>query len=376
MKRLNMKFFWLGLALLFTATTWAAPPNVSSRAWVVIDQASGRELAASQADLPLAPASLTQLMTAYVLLGDIRKNKLSLGEMVTVPAAATQMDGARVFLKAGDQVSVDTLLQAMLVESASDATIALVTAADGSEAAFVARMNREAKRLGMSKTRFMNATGLNAPGHESSARDLALLGRALARDFPERLPFFSQKELPYKGVTYYNGNRLLWRDSTVTGLKVGRTPQAGYCMAASAQRGDQRRIAVVLDARSDAQRTQDALKLLNYGFENFDSVPLYRARQAVKVINIYRGERPSVSMGFEQDFHLLVPRGSAARVKAEVITRQPIVAPINRGQRLVTLRLTLDGKSIGDYPLVALEDVGVAGLFGRGWDSIRLLFAK
>jgi len=333
-------------------------------------------LAASRADLPLAPASLTQLMTAYVLLGDIRKNKLSLGEMVTVPAAATQMDGARVFLKAGDQVSVDTLLQAMLVESASDATIALVTAADGSEAAFVARMNREAKRLGMSKTRFMNATGLNAPGHESSARDLALLGRALARDFPERLPFFSQKELPYKGVTYYNGNRLLWRDSTVTGLKVGRTPQAGYCMAASAQRGDQRRIAVVLDARSDAQRTQDALKLLNYGFENFDSVPLYRARQAVKVINIYRGERPSVSMGFEQDFHLLVPRGSAARVKAEVITRQPIVAPINRGQRLGTLRLTLDGKSIGDYPLVALEDVGVAGLFGRGWDSIRLLFAK
>ncbi|MBS0329873.1 MAG: D-alanyl-D-alanine carboxypeptidase, partial [Proteobacteria bacterium] len=176
MKRLNMKSFWLGLALFFTVTTWAAPPNVSSRAWVVIDQASGRELAASQADLPLAPASLTQLMTAYVLLGDIRKNKLSLGEMVTVPAAAIQMDGARVFLKAGDQVSVDTLLQAMLVESASDATIALVTAADGSEAAFVARMNREAKRLGMSKTRFMNATGLNAPGHESSARDLALLG--------------------------------------------------------------------------------------------------------------------------------------------------------------------------------------------------------
>lgn len=371
-----MKFFWLGLALFFTATTWAAPPNVSSRAWVVIDQASGRELAASQADLPLAPASLTQLMTAYVLLGDIRKNKLSLGERVTVPAAATQMDGSRVFLKAGDQVSVDTLLQAMLVESASDATITLVTAADGSEAAFVARMNREAGRLGMSKTHFMNATGLNEPGHESSARDLALLGRALARDFPERLTLFSQKELPYQGITYYNGNRLLWRDSTVTGLKVGRTPEAGYCMAASAQRGDQRRIAVVLGARSDAQRTQDALKLLNYGFENFDSVPLYRARQAVKVVSIYRGEHPSASMGFEQDFHLLVPRGSAARVKAEVITRQPVVAPINRGQRLGTLRLTLDGKPLGDYPLVALQDVGVAGLFGRGWDSIRLLFAK
>ncbi len=376
MKRLNMKFFWLGLTLLFSATAWAAPPSIASRAWIVIDQTSGRELAGSQADLPLAPASLTQLMTAYVLLDDIRKNKLSLGELVTVPAAATQIDGSRIFLKAGDKVSVDTLLQAMLVKSASDATITLVTAANGSEAAFVEHMNREARRLGMTKTHFMNATGLNEPGHASSARDLALLGLALARDFPERLSFFNQKELPYKGVTYYNGNRLLWRDATVTGLKVGRTPQAGYCMVASAQRGDQRRIAVILDARSDAQRTQDALKLLNYGFENFDSMPLYQARQTVKVIDVYRGVRSSVDIGFEKDFHLLVPRGSAARVKAEVVTEQPVVAPIYKGQRLGTLRLTLDGKPLSAYPLVALQDVGVAGLFGRVWDSFRLLFVK
>ncbi|MBI3431331.1 MAG: D-alanyl-D-alanine carboxypeptidase [Hydrogenophilales bacterium] len=371
-----MKTFWLGLALLFSATVWAAPPGIASRAWVVIDQTSGRELAASQADLPLAPASLTQMMTAYVLLSDIRRNKLSLGEMVSVPQAATEADGARIFLKPGEKVSVDALLQGMLVESASDATLTLVTAVDGSEAAFVERMNREARRMGMTKTRFMNATGLAAPGHESSAHDLAVLGLALARDFPDRLAFFSQKELAFQGVTYYNGNRLLWRDNTVTGLKVGHTPQAGYCMAASAQRGDQRRIAVVLGARSDAQRTQDALKLLNYAFENFDSVPLYRAQQAVKVVNLYRGDRPSVSMGFAQDFHLVVPRGAAPRVKAEVITRQPVVAPVNKGQRMGTLRLTLDGKPLGDYPLVALHDVGVAGIFGRGWDSLRLLFAK
>jgi len=371
-----MRILWLGLALLFSAAVWAAPPRIASRAWVVIDQASGRELAGSQADLPLAPASLTQMMTAYVLLGDIRRNKLSLGETVGVPQAATEAEGARIFLKPGEKVSVDTLLQGMLVESASDATLALVTAADGSEAAFVARMNRAARQLGMTKTRFMNATGLAVPGHVSSAYDLALLGRALTREFPERLAFFSQKELAFQGVTYYNGNRLLWRDNTVTGLKAGRAPQAGYCMAASAQRGDQRRIAVVLDARSDAQRTQDALKLLNYAFENFDSVPLYRARQVVKVVNLYRGDRPSVSVGFEQDFHLVVPRGGAPRVKAEVITRQPIVAPVNRGQRLGTLRLTLDGRPLGDYPLVALHDVGVAGILGRGWDSLRLLFAR
>ncbi len=371
-----MKYLWWGLALLFSASVWAAPAGIASRAWVVIDQASGRELAAHQPDLPLAPASLTQLMTAYVLLGDIRRNKLGLGEMVTVPEAATRVDGARVFLKAGDQVSVDTLLQAMLLQSAGDATLALVTATDGSEAAFVERMNREARRLGMTRTRFMNATGLTEPGHESSARDLALLGRALMRDFPDRQTFFAQKELAFKGLSYYNANRLLWRDSTVNGLKVGRTVQAGYCMAASAQRGDQRRIAVVLGARSDAQRTQDALRLLNFGFENFDSVLLYRARQPVKVANLYRGARATVSLGFEQDFHLLTPRGSASRIRAQIITQQPIVAPVRRGQRMGTLRLTLDGKLLGDYPLVALHDVSVAGILGRGWDSIRLLFAK
>jgi D-alanyl-D-alanine carboxypeptidase/D-alanyl-D-alanine carboxypeptidase (penicillin-binding protein 5/6) len=251
-----------------------------------------------------------------------------------------------------------------------------VTATDGSEATFVERMNREAKRLGLTQTHFVNATGLSVPQHASSARDLALLGRALMRDFPDRLGLFGQKELAFKGVTYYNGNTLLWRDATVSGLKAGHSPQAGYCMAASAQRGDQRRIAVVLGERSDPQRTQDALKLLNYGFENFDSVLLYRAGQAVKVAKLYRGAQPTVSLGFEQDFHLLTPRNGAARVKAQVITRQPVVAPVHKGQRLGTLRLTLDGQPLGDYPLVALQDVGVAGILGRGWDSIRLFFSQ
>jgi len=371
-----MRVFWLGLALLFSATVWAAPPSISARAWIVIDQASGHVLADSQADLPLPPASLTQMMTAYVLLDDLRKNKLSLGELITVPPAATQVDGARLFLTAGEKVSVDTLLQGMLVESAGDAVITLVTAAEGNETAFVARMNREARRLGMTKTRFLNATGLSEPGHESSARDLALLGRALARGFPDRMGFFLQKTLQYKGATYYNGNRLLWRDDTVIGLKAGRTPQAGYCTAALAQRGDQRRLAVVLNARTDVLRAQNALKLLNFGFENFDSVLLYRARQALKSVRIYRGDSPSISMGFEQDFHMLVPRGSATRVKAEIVTRQPVVAPIRTGQNLGVLRLTLDGQPFGDYPMVALHNVGVAGIFGRVWDSLQLFFAR
>lgn len=371
-----MKVFWWVVAMLVSVSAWAEPGGINARAWILIDQASGRELAAHQADLPLAPASLTQLMTAYVLLGDIKKNKLSLGETVTVPESAAEVDGARVFLKPGDQISVDTLLKAMLLQSAGDATLALVIATDGSEAAFVSRMNQAAKQLGMRRTHFMNATGLTEPGHESSARDLALLGRALIRQFPGRQDFFSQKDLALKGITYYNGNRLLWRDSTITGLKVGRTVQAGYCMAASAQRGGQKRIAVLLGARSDAQRTQEALKLLNYGFENFESARLYRAQQPVKVAPLYRGARASVNMGFEQDFYLLAPRGSLNRVKAEVVTQEPIVAPINRGQRMGTLRLTLDGKPFGSYALVALHDVAVAGVLGRGWDSIRLFFSR
>ena len=374
MQRVSLGLLGLVFAgLFFTVTAWAAPSGMTARAWLSIDQATGRELAAYQADLPLAPASLTQLMTAYVLLGDIKKNKLSLGEMLSVPQAAEQVDGARVFLKAGEQISVDTLLQAMLVASAGDATLTLVTATDGSEAAFVKRMNAEAKRLGMTKTRFMNATGLTEPGHESSARDLAVLGQALVRDIPDRQVFFTQKELIFKGITYYNANRLLWRDPTVNGLKVGRTAQAGYCAVTSAQRGDQRRIAVVLGARTDAQRTQDALKLLNDGFENFDSVLLYRAQQPVKVAKVYRGVSESLTLGFTQDFYLLIPHGSAARLKAQVITQQPMLAPVSKGQRMGSLRLTLDGQPLGDFPLLALQDVSVSGIFGRAWDSLRLM---
>ena len=367
---------WALAGLLFPLILQAAPQGITSRAWILVDQASGRELAAHQADVPLAPASLTKLMTAYVLFGDIRKEKLSLGELLTVPEGAVPADGATVFLQAGEQLGVDTLLQAMLVHSANDATLALVIAAAGTEAAFVERMNKEARRLGMARTRFRNATGLVEPGHESTARDMAILARAVQRDFPERMAYFKQKELTLKGITFYSRNRLLWRDETVTGLKAGRAAEAGYCLTASATRGDQGRVAVVLGARTDALRAQDTLNLLNYGFEKFDSVLLYRAQQPVRQIELYRGARSTVSLGFEQDFHLLAPKGTTSRVQGQIITQRPVVAPVRRGERLGTLRLTLDGKPIGEYPLVALHEVRVAGILGRGWDSIRLFFAK
>lgn len=372
---LIQRIFVALLAALVSASALAGAPKLQARAWALIDGSSGRLLAGHQAELPLPPASLVQLMTAYVLFHDIKANKLALGEAVSVPEAAVASDGARLFLKAGDRVSVDTLLRGMLVESATDAALALALATDGSEAAFVARMNATAQRLGLTQTRFTNVNGYSDPEQRASARDLALLGRALLRDFPERKAYFSQRSIEFRDYTGYNGNTLLWRDATVDGLKAGRTLEADYVMAASAQRGNQRRIAVVLGARSEPQRAADAQALLNYGFEAWESSRFYRAMQPVKTLPIYRGERESVNLGFLQDFHVLLPAGQTARIKAQVISQRPLVAPVRRGDRLGTLRLTEDGKAIADYPLVALHDVGVAGLLGRGWDSIRLLFA-
>jgi D-alanyl-D-alanine carboxypeptidase/D-alanyl-D-alanine carboxypeptidase (penicillin-binding protein 5/6) len=373
-----MKFLLCLCLLLFPLSGFAASaaPRLPARAWIVVDQASGQELTAHNADVQLAPASLTKMMTAYVLFSDLRDKKLALGNTLSVPASALKIDGATVFLSEGEAVSVDTLLQGMLVQSASDATQTLVEAASGSAGVFVERMNREAARLGMTRTRFTNVVGLDEPGHTSTARDLAMLARALQTGFPEYQKYFVQKEFVHKGITFYNRNRLLWLDGSVDGLKTGHTARAGYCLTASAQRGDQRRVAVVLGAATDTQRVQGALGLLNFGFENYDSVRLYQARQPIKTIKLYRGVRDAVSIGFEQDFYLLIPKGAASRLNAQVLTQQPMVAPIRKGQALGMLRLSLDGKPLGDYPLHALHDVGVAGVLGRGWDSIKLLFAK
>ncbi|MEQ1592387.1 MAG: D-alanyl-D-alanine carboxypeptidase family protein [Thiobacillaceae bacterium] len=373
-----MKFLFFLCLLLFPlfASAASTAPRLAARAWIVIDQASGQELAAQNADVQLAPASLTKMMTAYLLFTDLRNKKLALDKTLSVPSNALKTDGATVFLSAGEEISIDTLLQAMLVQSASDATQTLVEAASGSAGAFVERMNHEAARLGMTRTRFANVVGLDESGHISTARDLAMLARALQTHFPEYQKYFVQKEFVHKGITFYNRNRLLWQDGGTTGLKTGRTNRAGYCLAASARRGDQQRIAVVLGAASDSQRVQGASSLLNFSFENYDSMRLYPARQPVKTVKLYRGARDTVSLGFEQDFYLLIPKGSAPRLTAQVVTQQPVVAPIRKGQALGTLRLSLDGKALGGYSLHALHDVGVAGVLGRGWDSIKLLFAK
>lgn len=363
---------WMPLQLYAAAPA----PVIPARAWVLIDQPSNKLLAWGNQDVQLAPASLTKMMTAYLLFADLQNKNLSLEDTLTVPRAALKNEGATIFLTAGEAVNVEVLLQGMLVHSAGDATLTLVETVSDTEADFVARMNAEAHRLGMTRTQFKNATGFDEPGHTSTARDMALLTRALQLQFPQYQHFFVQKEFSHKGITFYNTNRLLWLDSSVDGLKTGRSAKAGYCLAASAKRAEQRRIAIVLGAVSDAKRAQGAQSLLNFGFENFDSARIYRAGQVVKNVKLYRGMRESVNIGFGQDYYLLVAKGAVPRVKAQVVTQQPVVAPIRRGQPLGKLRLILDGNILSEYPLLAMHDVEIAGIFGRGWDSIKLLFAK
>jgi len=370
----------LMLGLFLTCLSWATwavtPPNIQARAWVLVDQPSGRILAAGNPNVQLAPASLTKLMTAYLLFTDLRNNKLRLDNVQTVPVSALRLEGATIFLSAGEPVKVETLLQGMLVSSATDATLTLIEAVARSETAFVTRMNDEALRMGLTRTKFTNATGLDQPGNVSTARDLAEVARLLQQDFPQYQHFFMQQAFSHKGIHFYNTNRLLWLDSSVVGLKTGRTPQAGFCVAAAATRGNQRRIAVVLGANSDARRAQSAQNLLNYGFEYFDGARLYRAGEVVKNVKLFRGARDSVNIGLAQDFYILVGKGAVSRVKAQVLTQQPVVAPIRKGQPLGRLRLSVDGTALGEYPLIAMQDVEVAGVVGRSLDSLRLLFTK
>lgn len=370
--------FLIVLCLGFLSFTVGAntAPNIQARAWVLVDQPSGRILASGNPDVQLPPASLTNLMTAYLLFTDLRNNKLTLDKPLLVPMSALRREGPTLFLSAGEPVQVKTLLEGMLVHSASDATLTLIEGVARSETAFVARMNNEARRLGMTRTRFTNAMGLDQPGHVSTARDLAMLARTLRLEFPQYQHFFMQKGLSHKGIHFYNPNRLLWMDSSVDGLKTGRTPKAGFCIAASATRGDQRRIAVILGAYTDARRVQHAQSLLNYGFEYFDGARLYQAGQVIKNVKLYRGARDSVSLGLAQDFYILVGKGAVSRVKAQVLTQQPVVAPVRKGQPLGRLRLSLDGAVLGEYPLLATHDVEVAGVLGRLWDSIKLLFSR
>jgi D-alanyl-D-alanine carboxypeptidase (penicillin-binding protein 5/6) len=369
--------FLAGLLLLvsFAAAAAAAPqpPSVIGKAWMIGDLSSGQLLAAQRADERFEPASLTKLMTAYVVFGALRERKLSPDQQVSVSPRAWKAGGSRMFIEPRRPVTVDELIRGVVVQSANDACIALAEAVAGSEDVFVQLMNRQAARLGMKSTKFMNASGLPDAQHYSTAQDLYLLAAALIRDFPnEYAQYYSQKEYRYNNITQPNRNRLLWIDPSVDGLKTGHTEAAGYCLIASSRRGGRRLLSVLLGSTSEAARAQESLKLLNWGFQFFDSIKLYAAGSPVRALEVWKGAARNVKVGVGEDLFVTVPRGEADKLKAELVSQQPLVAPLAKGQRVGLVRVSHDGKAYGEFPLVTLEPVAVAGFFRRTWDTLRL----
>ncbi len=350
------------------------PPAIAARSWLLVDVASGQPIAGRNADERMEPASLTKLMTAYVAFSALRHKQVALEQAVPVSVRAWRSGGSRMFIQPNKKVTVEELLHGMIVDSGNDACIALAEAIAGSEEAFVQMMNREAQRLGMANTRFTNASGLPDPKHYSTASDLALLTVALIRDFPEYYKLYSVREYRYNNITQLNRNRLLWLDPNVDGVKTGHTESAGYCLVASAKRGSRRLMSVVMGAASETMRAQESQKLLNYGFQFFDSVRLYQKEHAISTLEVWKGSASRLHAGVLRDLFVTVPKGEADKLKAELLSEQPLIAPVAQGQKVGTLRVTLDGKPLADYPVVALESVGIAGWLGRAWDSFRLLF--
>jgi D-alanyl-D-alanine carboxypeptidase (penicillin-binding protein 5/6) len=375
MKSLAVLLLFVSLALpARAALPVPPPPQIEARAWLLIDTASGLPLAEKNPDAKVEPASLTKLMTAYLTFSAIKEGRLTLAQPLPVSEKAWKAEGSRMFLDPKRPASVENLLKGMIVQSGNDACIVLAEAVAGSEESFAHLMNQMAKRLGMTGTQYVNATGLPHPGHFTTARDLARLSSVLIRDFPEFYKFYSMREFAYNGITQPNRNRLLFMDPSVDGVKTGHTESAGYCLIASARREQRRLLSVVLGTGSDSARAMESQKLLNYGFQFFETVKLYPANQAVSSLRIYKGRGGHVKAGFISDFHVTVPRGTAKAIQAQLITQQPLLAPVKRGQRLGTLRLSANGQPVGDYPLLAIEEVEVAGILGRGWDNILLMF--
>ena len=373
-----MRFLYSFLLLLMPALACAQQvptlPPIAAKAYVLADYNSGQLLVSHNPQQRIEPASLTKLMTAYVTFAALKQKTLKSDQTVSVSTRAWKSEGSRMFIEPNKPVSVDELLKGMIVQSGNDACVALAEAVAGSEEVFAQIMNREAQRLGMKNTNFVNSTGLPHPQHYTTAFDLSLLASALVRDFPEFYPLYSIKEYRYNNITQSNRNRLLWVDPTVDGMKTGFTENAGYCLITSAHRGPRRLVSVVLGANSESMRATESQKLLNYGFQFFDTVRLYEKNQSVSTVKVWKGGSNDVKAGFPYDLYLSVPKGYGDKLKATVETQQPLLAPIAAGRKVGVLKVLMDGKPYGEFPVVALEEVAVAGIFGRGWDSLRLLF--
>ncbi|BBL35429.1 D-alanyl-D-alanine carboxypeptidase DacC [Nitrosomonas stercoris] len=371
-----MKQFILLLFLLMPIfPAWSQQPELSiaAKSFILIDFHSGQTLANANPHERLDPASLTKLMTAYVVFSALKQERIKLDQVVPVSPKAWRTAGSRMFIEPNKQVTVDELIHGVIVQSGNDACVALAELIAGSEELLVHMMNEEASRLGMHNTHFANSTGLTHPNHYSTAYDLALLSAAIIRDFPEYYPLYSIREYTYNGITQQNRNRLLWTDPNVDGMKTGWTEAAGYCLITSAKRDHRRLISVVMGTASTNARSIESQRLLNYGFQFFDTAHPYKKNQPVANIQIWKGAQNKLKVGFNRDIYFSLPKGKVESVKARMEYHQPLVAPISQGQEIGKVKFVLDGLEIATYPLVALEAVDAANFFGRAWDNLKML---
>ena len=365
---------------LFVSTAYAEvaplPPELAVKAYLLKDFNSNRVLAEQQSSNRVEPASLTKLMTAYLSFKALKNGHLMLDQSLPISEKAWRIEGSKMFVEPSMTVTVDELLHGMIIQSGNDASIALAEGIAVTEEAFATQMNKEAARLGMKNTHFMNATGLPDPQHYTTAYDLSLLATALIQDFPDQYKrLYSVKEYTYNKITQPNRNRLLWLDPYVDGMKTGHTESAGFCLISSAKRGEHRLISVVLGAPNDNARATESQKLLNYGFQFFESHLVYKAGQVIATQKVWKGSDSKLTATVFNDLYVMLPKGEYARAKARIVSKQPLIAPIAQGQEIGRIQFTIDGKLVDEQKLVAAKEVKVAGIFGRLWDSFMLLFA-
>jgi D-alanyl-D-alanine carboxypeptidase (penicillin-binding protein 5/6) len=374
-----------GAAYAPGARAQVPPPAVTAKSWVLVDATSNQVLASGNPDERVEPASLTKLMTAYLVFEALQTKKISMDQIVTPSDAVRRVknDESRMFIEAEKPVTVHDLVYGMIIQSGNDAAIALAELVGGSEANFVQMMNAEAQRLGMKGTHYADVNGMPSPGHYTTAGDLAVLSAHLIRDFPEYYNIFSIKEFTYNKIKQANRNRLLWLDPSVDGLKTGHTQAAGYCLIASAKRplpgvpdASRRLVSVMMGEDKESGRVQDSMKMLNYGYSAYDTVRLFKANQSVQTPRVYKGAANTVQVGVKTDQYITVPRGMGDKVKPQFVLNEPLVAPIANGQQVGTVQIVADGKTLTQFPVVALQAVPQAGIGGRVWDSLLLMFGK
>jgi D-alanyl-D-alanine carboxypeptidase (penicillin-binding protein 5/6) len=388
MKRLFSTLLVLSMFVAGSAGAQPVPPEIAAKSYVLLDMTSNQILAQREADTSVDPASLTKLMTAYVVFAALRDKKLTLDQTLPVSKRAwseRKGGGSLMFIDTTMTPKVDELLRGMIVQSGNDASVALAEAVGGTVEEFVAMMNRQAQAMGLKNTAFKNVTGLTEPGHKSTARDLATTAARIIRDFPEYFPYYSIKEYKYNNISQPNRNLLLRRDPTVDGMKTGYTEAAGYCLLATAQRefpnlgpggngaGKRRLLAVVLNTTSMEARANEAQKLLNWGYQAFDAMRLFDDGKPIVSPPIWKGQTNEAKLGAAGGVFVSVPKGEGGKLQSKIERTDPLVAPLAKGQRVGTIKVTtVGGAPVVEVPLVALEPVAEAGIFGRAWDALRL----